>query len=83
MISEGCKDVIRIINKFILMGQKKTQGLVVLLYQSTIVICNVYLTNHQFSLMNHTSSNNPQIQKLLEKCHKLLANKEIVLCWIH
>ena len=25
---------------------------------------------------------NPQIQKLLEKCHELLANKEIVLCWI-
>ena len=33
--------------------------------------------------MNHTSSKNPQIQKLLEKkCHGLLANKEIVLCWI-
>ena len=32
--------------------------------------------------MNHTSSKNPQIQKLLEKCHALLANKEIVLCWI-
>ena len=32
--------------------------------------------------MNHTSSKNPQIQKLVEKCHKLLANKEIVLCWI-
>ena len=32
--------------------------------------------------MNHTSSKNPNIQKLLEKCHKLLANKEIVLCWI-
>ena len=32
--------------------------------------------------MNHTSSKNPQIQKLLEKCHELLANKEIVLCWI-
>ena len=32
--------------------------------------------------MNHTSSNNPQIQKLLEKCHELLAYKEIVLCWI-
>ena len=28
------------------MGQKKTQRLVVLLYQTTIVICNVYLTNH-------------------------------------
>ena len=27
-------------------------------------------------------SRNPQIQKLLEKCHKLLVNKEIVLCWI-
>ena len=32
--------------------------------------------------MNYTSSKNPQIQKLLEKCYKLLANKEIVLCWI-
>ena len=30
----------------------------------------------------HTSSKNPQIQKLLEKCHELLAYKEIVLCWI-
>ena len=33
--------------------------------------------------MNHTSSRNPEIQKLLEKCHKLLTNKEIILCWIH
>ena len=32
--------------------------------------------------MNHTSSKNPQIQKLLEKCHELLAFKEIALCWI-
>ena len=32
--------------------------------------------------MNHTSSKNPQIQKLLEKCHDLLAIKETVLCWI-
>ena len=32
--------------------------------------------------MTHTSSKIPQIQKLLEKCHELLANKEIVLCWI-
>ena len=32
--------------------------------------------------MNHTNSKNPQIQKLLEKCHELLAYKEIVLCWI-
>ena len=32
--------------------------------------------------MNHTSSKNPQIQELLEKCHELLAKKEIVLCWI-
>ena len=32
--------------------------------------------------MNHISSKNPQIQKLLEKCHQLLANKEIVLYWI-
>ena len=114
MISDSCKVVISIINKFILMGQKKTQRLAVLIYQTTIVICNVHLTIHQFSLlkavhlaldfistcdannkfiifsdslsvlkaMNHTSSKNPQIQKLLEKCHELLANKEIVLCWI-
>ena len=32
--------------------------------------------------MNHISSKNPQIQKLFEKCHELLANKEILLCWI-
>ena len=32
--------------------------------------------------MNHASSKNQQIQKLLEKCHELLAYKEIVLCWI-
>ena len=27
-------------------------------------------------------SNEPQIQKFLEKCHELLAYKEIALCWI-
>ena len=33
--------------------------------------------------MNHTSSKNPQIQKLfLKKNHELLAYKEIVQCWI-
>ena len=32
--------------------------------------------------MNHTSSKNSQIQKLLEKYHELLAHKAIVLCWI-
>ena len=32
--------------------------------------------------MNNTSSKNPQIQKLLEKCYELLANTEIVLCLI-
>ena len=100
MILEKCKVVIRITNKFILMDQRKTQRLVVLLYQTTIVICNVYLTTHQFfsaeakavdlaldfistcdannntiifsdslsvlKAMNHTSSKNPQIQKLLK-----------------
>ena len=35
----------------ILMGQKKTQTLVVLLYKATIVIFNVYLTAHPFSMM--------------------------------
>ena len=43
--------VIRITNKFILMSQRKTQRLAVLLYQTTIVICNVYLSIHQFSLL--------------------------------
>ena len=32
--------------------------------------------------MNHTSSKNPQIQKLLVKSPELLAYKENVLCWI-
>ena len=32
--------------------------------------------------MNHTSSKNPQIQKLIEKCDEVLVNKDIVLCWI-
>ena len=32
--------------------------------------------------MNHTSSKNPQVQKPLEKCHKILVNYEIVLCWM-
>ena len=32
--------------------------------------------------MNHTSSKNPQIQKLLKKYHELLAYKEISLYWI-
>ena len=30
--------------------------------------------------INHTSSENPQIQTLLEKWQELLANKEIGLC---
>ena len=34
----------------------KTQRLVVLLYQTTIVICNVYLTIHQFSLLKPKQS---------------------------
>ena len=51
MISESCKVVIRITNKFILMGQRKTQRLVVLLNQATIVICSVYLTIHLFTLL--------------------------------
>ena len=47
-------------------------------------------TNNKFTIfygslsvlkaINHTSSKNPQIQNLLEKCHELLANKETVLC---
>ena len=51
MISEGCKIFIRIINTFILIVQRKTHRLVVLLYQATIVICNAYLMIHQFSLL--------------------------------
>ena len=75
------------------MDQRETQRLVVLLYQTTIVICNVYLTIHEAKAVdlaldfistcdannkfiifsdslsvlkatNHTSSKNPQIQKL-------------------
>ena len=68
MISESFKVVIRITNKFILMGQKKTQRLVVLLYQTNIVKCNVYLTIHQFSLLKPKQS----IQKLLEKRHEMV-----------
>ena len=41
-----------------------------------------FLTRFVLIAMNHTSSKNPQIQKLLEKCHELLAYKEIALCWI-
>ena len=43
MISENYKLAIMIINRFIQMGQKKTQGLIVLLYQTTIAIFNVIL----------------------------------------
>ena len=32
-------------------GSKEDSKVVVLLYQTTIVICNVYLTIHQFSLL--------------------------------
>ena len=48
-------------------------------------------TNNKFNIfsgslsalkaMNYISSKNPQIQKLLEKCHELLAIKEIVFWW--
>ena len=123
MISKNCKIVIRITNKFILMGQRKTQRLVVLSKEDSKVGCAVISDNHSnmqripddssiftaeakavdlaldfvstcddnnkfiiFSdslsvliAMNHTSSKNPQIQKLLEKCHELLAYKEIVI----
>ena len=44
--------------------------------------CLYFLTRCVLKAMNHTSSKNPQIQKLLEKCRELLAYKEIVLCWI-
>ena len=45
-------------------------------------MATLLLTNRVLKAMNHTSSKNPQIQKLLEKCHELLAYKEIALCWI-
>ena len=43
--------------------------------------------NNTFIIFSDSSSvlkamNHIQSQKLLEKCHELLANKEIVLCWI-
>ena len=51
--------------------------------------CNTYNKFILFSdshsvlkAMNHSSSKSPQIQEILEKCRELLANKEIVLCWI-
>ena len=47
---------------------------------NTFIIFSESLT--VLKAMNHTNSKNPQIQKLLEKCHELLAIKEIVLCWI-
>ena len=90
------------------------QRLVVLLYQTTIVIripddSSIFTAgakavdlaldfistcdaNNKFIIfsdslsvlkaMNYTSSKNPQIQKLLEKCRELLTYKEIVFCWI-
>ena len=51
MISESYKVVLRIIKKFKLMGQRKAQKLVVLLYQTTIAINNIYLMLHQFPLL--------------------------------
>ena len=42
----------------------------------------IFSDSSELKAMNHTSSKNPLIQKLLEKCHELLASKEIVLCWI-
>ena len=79
------------------MGQKKTQRLLALFYQFSLlkpkqliwllsdtdnnfIICSDSLS--VLKAMNHTSSKNPQIQKLLENCYKRLENKEIVLCWI-
>ena len=32
--------------------------------------------------LNHTSSKNSQIQKLLEKHHKIANTKEILFCWL-
>ena len=32
--------------------------------------------------INHTSSKNQQIQEIKKKCHKLIENKGIVICWI-
>ena len=49
----------------------------------TLTINLLYFLTRFYVLkaLNHASSKNPQIQKLLEKCHELLAKKEIVLCW--
>ena len=113
MISDGCNVIIRIINKFIRIGQKKTQRLVISgnhsnmqripddssIFTAETIAADLALdfirtcdTNNKFIIfsdslsvlkaMNHTSSKNPLIKKLLEKCHGLLANKEIVLCLI-
>ena len=49
---------------------------------STCDANNKFIIFSDSKAMNHTSSKNPQIQKLLEKCHELLAYKEIALYWI-
>ena len=50
-----------------------------------MTLTKIYYISDSLSVLkaiNYTSSKNPQIQKLLEKCHELLVKKEIVLCWI-
>ena len=45
---------------------------------STCDANNKFIIFYSFSVLkaiNHTSSKNPQIQKLYKKCHELLANK--------
>ena len=54
----------------------------VMCFIKTINVTNYNRPLPVLKAMNHTSSKNSQIQKLLEKCHELLAYKEIVLCWI-
>ena len=52
------------------------------LKKSVSALSNISLYDQHLTPVNHTSSKNSQIQKLLEKCHELLTYKEIVLCWI-
>ena len=64
------------------MGQRKTQRLVVLLYQTTIVICNVYLTTCQTSWNNSIGNKLLDIKPTIGECQSVVRNirrEEIVL----
>ena len=53
-------------------------------FMRTCDINNIFITFSNslsvLKVMNFTRSKDPQIQKLLEKCHKLLVNSDFVFC---